>query len=424
MPFLDSLDIAKRACQHCGVGEILTVDEDSLANREISNAYDKLRRAELQRNDWRFSIRKAALRALDTTTLELVPAAFDATRTYLPGEIVKDGNGLLWISLAADNLNNTPGSSNDAWDMYFGPLTASLWLDGTSYVAGELVYVITGTTPNGYQVYLSLISSNTDTPGTATAWDTDTQYKQDQVVSHAGSQWRSLLPANLGNTPADGANAWVEGTAYTLGNQVTGSDNYIYTATGSTTGNDPTTDGGVHWTNTGNLNAWSRTPVLLASSINWRPIRATLQNIMTIYPIGTGPASQVSTRNIFRLPAGFLKKAPQSPKIPVAALGGPRGIVDDDWQLDGNYIVTDQSGVIILRFVADVTKVASMNDMFCEGLAVRVAEEVVTRLTNSDAKLQTLASKYKYFMGEARQANAIEQGPVDPPDDEFLAVRY
>src|SRR5678815_3993516 len=119
MPFLDSLDIANRALQHCGAPQIATVGEISKSNREVSFAYDKVRRAELRRNTWRFATRRTVLRAIDTDTMILVPAAYDATVTYLPGAIVADTNGLLWLSNTQDNRNNTSGATA-AWDMYFG----------------------------------------------------------------------------------------------------------------------------------------------------------------------------------------------------------------------------------------------------------------------------------------------------------------
>jgi hypothetical protein len=425
MPFIDSLDIANRVCQLIGVEQIFSPTEDSQRALEIANAYDKLRDTELRRNVWRFAVRKAVLRAIDTTTLLIAPSAYDATKTYLPGDVVQDTNGQLWISEIADSVNNAPGGNNEAWDMYFGPRTASLYDSTQAYDAGELVYIVTGTTPNGYQVYLSLISSNSDAPNVATAWAATTQYKQDDVVSNGGSQWRSLLPVNLNNTPADGHLAWASGSTYASGDQVTGSDNYIYTSVGNgNIGHDPTTDAGVHWTNTGTLNAWSRSPTLLAASTNWRPLNATLKNITTIYPLGAGPSSQSMTRNVFRLPAGYLRKAPQNPKVPTAALGGPRGYQYDDWEMDGNYIVSDSCDPITLRFVADITKVSAMDPMFCEGLACRIATGVCARLTQSEAKLASIASAYKRFMDEARTVNAIEEGYEDPPDDEYITVRY
>lgn len=423
MPFLDSLDVANRALQHCGAGMITSVTEDSKRNRQVAFAYDKVRRAELQRNTWRFAIKKTVLRAIDTTTMRLVPSLYDATKTYLPGAVVKDINGQYWVSNTPENINNTPGDTA-VWDMYFGPLAVSLYSSTQAYFSGELVYKLSATA-GAYQVYMSLQNANSDDPGTATAWDATVTYKQDDVVSQSGSQWRSLLPVNLNITPADGPAAFDAGATYSTAQTVTASDNFIYSSVGSgNVGHDPTTDGGVHWTNTNVANGWSRSPTLTPSSIKWLPLVATLANLTFIYPIASGPSSQTTTRNVYRLPAGYLSTAPQFAKAgAVSYLGAPSGLAYTDWEYDGDYIVSADVGPIVLRFVADIVKVTAMDDMFCEGLACRVAEAVCEPLTQSSAKLASIASEYTKFMGEARTKNAIEEGWEDPPVDDYIACR-
>ena len=171
MPFLDSLDIANRALQHCGQTQIVSPTEDSKNNLETAFAYDKVRRAELRRNDWRFAIRKAVLRAVDTGTMLLHPAAYDSTVTYQAGAIVADTNNQLWLSMAEGNINNTPGGNNEIWDMYFGPLTIEPYdtTGSTNYWTGELVYK-PGALPGSYNIFMSLENANTDVPDTATVW--------------------------------------------------------------------------------------------------------------------------------------------------------------------------------------------------------------------------------------------------------------
>jgi len=423
VPFLDSLDIANRAIQHTGGTHIAAVTEDSKNNFETAFAYDKVRRAELRRNVWRFSIRKAVLRPVDTSTMLIVPAAYDATKTYLPGAIVTDTNGQLWTSNEPDNINNTPGDT-DIWDMYFGPLTVSLYSSTTSYSSGELVYK-PGTVAGSYAVYLSLQNGNSDVPSTATAYDSTVTYGRNQVVSSGGSQWRSLIEVNLGITPADGPLAFDIGATYAAAATVTGSDHFIYSSVGSgNIGHDPVTDGGVHWTNTNVANAWSRTPTIAVSSIKWRVLDATIKAIPIIYPIGSGPSSEGTTRNAFRLPSGFLREAGQSPKAGSnSRMGAPSGLAYNDWEFEGNFIVSQQTDPIIFRFVADVTKVSAFDDMFCEGLACRIATAICEPLTQSGSKLQTIASAYKLFMGEARTVNAIEVGSEELPVDDYIACR-
>ena len=64
MPFYLPLDIQNRACQHLGATRIASIDEESVNNAETTFAYDKLRRAELRRNAWRFAIKEAVLRPI------------------------------------------------------------------------------------------------------------------------------------------------------------------------------------------------------------------------------------------------------------------------------------------------------------------------------------------------------------------------
>ena len=420
MPYLDSLDIANRALQHCGAEKINTVDEDSKNNTECAFAYDKLRRPELRRNVWRFAIRRAILRALDTNTLLLNPDLWDADVTYLPGSIVRDANGALWFSSVPENVNNEPRTST-AWDMYFGPMTVHLYDEDITYSAGELVYA-EGASAGSYVVYKSLVSSNEDDPETGTAWAATTTYRKNEVVRYSSAQWRSLIDFNLNITPADGPLDWDEGATYVISDTITGSDGFIYTATGTTTGDDPVSDGGVNWTK-GAANAWDKTPTLHQSSIKWLPIFAEAKRMVFDWPIGSGPAANSSSRCVYRLPAGFLREAPQLPKPGYGSLGGPVGLDANDWELEGDYIVTAEVGPIPLRFVADIIDVRVMDDMFCEGLAARIALAVVEPLTQSGSKKTQIAAEYQKWMTEARLVNAIEVGAVEPPEDEYISVR-
>lgn len=424
MPFLDSLDIANAALQLCGVDQIATPTEDSKANKETAFAYDKLRQPELRLNVWRFSIRKAVLRAVDETTMILVPTAYASTTTYLPGSVVSDSNGQVWTSMEPDNINNAPGDT-DVWDMYFGPMSVTLWDEDTTYFSGELVYKL-GAIAGSYSVYKSLQNDNDDEPDTATAWDATVTYTRNQTVSNGGFQWRSLIEANLNVTPAVVPLAFDIAATYAASDTVTASDNFIYSSVaGSNVGNDPTTDGGVHWTNTNVAAGWAKTPILAVSSIKWLVLNATIKSLLFAYPIGTGPSSQNTTLNVFRLPAGFLKVAQQDPKAgSTAALGAPSGRIYEDWNLEGNYLISSNTDPILLRFAADITKVQDMDPLFCKGLSCAIAAQICAPLTQSGTKLQTIASEYKLFMGQARQTNAIELGPDEPAQDSYITARY
>jgi hypothetical protein len=61
--------------------------------------------------------------------------------------------------------------------------------------------------------------------------------------------------------------------------------------------------------------------------------------------------------------------------------------------------------------------------MFVEGFGSRIALETCEPITQSTEKLKAIAGEYKTFMGEARTVNAIEQGPTEPPEDDYITCR-
>ena len=247
-----------------------------------------------------------------------------------------------------------------------------------SYYAGELVYNLVGTTVNIYQC---LTTGTLDDPTTLPLlWlaTTTTYHIGDTVVDALNAVWQSLTDLNLNNAPVAGTN-WQSVPAAQAAQQV---------------GQD------------------------------WLQIDASVRYERLLYPIGAGPRQQTTTRNLFRLPSGFLREAPQDPKQGnVSYLGAPSGLPQDDWEFEGDYITTMDSQVIILRFAADVQDVSLMDPMFCEGLAARIGLEIVEPLTQSDTKLGVISQVYKTMMGDARAVNGIETGSVEPPLDDYIVCR-
>lgn len=422
--FLDSLDIANRVAQHLGQSLITSIDEDSRICTEVTFAYDKLRQAELERNTWTFSTRRVILRPIDTTTFMLVPDAWDATVNYSQGSIVADSNGVYWSSLVTNNLNNDPVKTT-AWEQYFGPLTVYPWTQmDAGYFAGELTYVALDK-PGSFAVFKSLTNLNSDTPTVAEAWDTTVLYNKGETVTYGGSQWQSLIEVNQGITPADAPLPFDISGNYSSGQVTLGSDGYVYQSVNSNNvGHDPVSDGGVNWTALNVPAAWSRSPILFPSARSWLPLYAGLENIAFSYPIGSGPSSQSSTRNVFKLPAGYLRVAPQDPKAGSnSILGASTGLVYNDWEFESGYLVSREPSFIMLRFIADIKDVSRMNAMFCEGLASRIAFEVCEPVTQSTTKQANLAKIYKQTMDDARTVNAIEAGSEEPPVDDWEACR-
>jgi hypothetical protein len=359
-----ALDIASRACQHLGVPRLTSFDDDTKEASELGFAYDKVRTAELRRNLWVFSTKKAALRALDVSSRQFFPATWSSVTTYAPGALVQQ-DGLYWQSKTFLNLNKTPGAFPDDWDVFFGSLYAQPWDQGTTYFAGELVY-------------------------TPILWVSTTTYNTDDQVIADGIGYQSLIDDNLGLTPADNPSAWmVVSPTFT-----------VYLSLQSNNDGFPGIDS------------------------TWLHVTGTSGAFAPLWPIGSGPASQTVTKNVYPLPYGFLREAPQDPKAgSFGYLGAPSGLQYNDWVYNSGFITTIETKVIVLRFGADVTDVHNMDPMFCEGLAARLAIECCEAITQSEGKLKAAWLSYNTVMREARMVNGIEQGPEEPPEDEYIVVR-
>jgi len=379
--YRSDVDIANRALQHCGASRITAFTEDSKNASETQFCYGKLRQAELRENVWGFACKRAMLRAIDSDTMLLDAALWVSTTTYFVGSIVTDQYENLWISRIRDNLGNDPLTSSGYWDPYFGPLAVALYDSETVYHAGELVYTAAGDGTS--RIYLSLINNNSDNPATATDYDATVTYFKNQVVTSASVAYMSLVDLNINNTPASSPTKWT--TSFVGG---TGSINWLQI-------------GGAEFPN---------------------GVGLTTLNI--VYPLGEGPTDLANTRNIYKLPAGFLREAPQYPKAGVTTfLGAPSGIQFNDWVHENGFLLSNDVGPIPYRFVADITDVTLMDPMFCEGLAARVALSVCEPLTQSTSKLGTIAKVYDVWIGRAKTANAIEQGPDVSPDDDYVSCR-
>jgi hypothetical protein len=164
---------------------------------------------------------------------------------------------------------------------------------------------------------------------------------------------------------------------------------------------------------------------IVQGQTGWTKTDLSMQSINIIYPLGSGPRSDLFSKNAFFLPNGFLREAPQDPKAGTfSPLGSPGGALPNDWLWEGKFIVSSQVGPILLRFAADVSDPAEFDPLFSEGLSCAVALNVCERLTQSNAKLAAIGSEYKQFMGDARTVNGIEKGEVEAPMDDWLSVRY
>lgn len=412
--FASNVDIGNRACQFVGDFRLNSFQDPSPQAREIAFAYDKLRLAELQRIVWKFATRRAVLRPINPTVMQLIPAAWSATLVYTTGSIVSYNN-MIWVSQGWPPVGVTPDVSL-TWVPYFGPMTINQWLptinsDGSTnpgtngYFAGELVY--TPATEN-YTVYVSLSSSNTDTPGAYPNWINTVVYNRgDTVMYPAGGQLLSepgdILVTSTGGIPVSSGATGPWQSTKDLNTTIPGSDP-----------------------------SWVPAPVVGQQHTrvgqNWLQLDSTLQSIDIIYPIGTGPSTQNTTRNVYRLPNGYLKHAPDidNPNEIVRVMG-ILSAAPSDAQFENGYMITSEVRAIMLRFIADMTDVTQMDNLFCEALAARIALDVGPTIVPKEERNQALARvarRYKEAIIDARANDAVERGASAQPQSQYATVRF
>lgn len=369
--FTSAVSIINRGIQRLGGNRISALTDVSKEAVEAVACYDGLRRSELRRNTWRFSIRRVILRAVGTSL-----PTWDGTVTYVVGSLITY-NSVNYISIHATNLNQNPVTATSYWSVFTGntsqKVTFPAWSSGTTYAAGLIV------TGSDGLLYLSLVGTNLN---------------HDPTADTAGTYWQLYFGPYV-------ASAYDSGTTYYVGEVVFDTAQIAYYSTANNNANAPST--GIGW-------------VTLAG--------ATLAPLVIPWPAGTGPATEFYTRYVFVLPYGFLRQAPLDPHAGDASfLGFPSNPASSDWLLEGSYLTSRYSGPLLLRFAADITQVSLMDDLFCEMLGNRIAYELCETLTNSGAKQQAIGQEYTAFRGQAVAVNGIETGSVQPPLDDWIATR-
>ncbi len=93
------------------------------------------------------------------------------------------------------------------------------------------------------------------------------------------------------------------------------------------------------------------------------------------------------------------------------------------YALEGRKILTDLGAPLSIRFVTDVTDVATMDTAFREAFASRLAYECCERITGKTTKRQLAMADYRLAVREAIRANAIESPPKQISDDTWVAAR-
>lgn len=117
----------------------------------------------------------------------------------------------------------------------------------------------------------------------------------------------------------------------------------------------------------------------------------------------------------FQLPSDFLRILPPDPEY---------NMNDLDWQIEGRLIATNDSAPLDVRYIYNVTDPNTMDVLFRECFAARIAMELCEELTQSNTKKAAAEADYDNAIAKAKRTNAIERVAAKPPEDTWVTVRY
>lgn len=225
----------------------------------------------------------------------------------------------------------------------------------------------------------------------------------DVVADSNGFLWLSRKATNLANTPGlEGVNPyWVPYFGPTMAQSHDTAVSYL--------------PGDVVWVSTAAYLCIAAHSNQLPPNVTyWRAITsATVAAVVTLAPYGY-ERNASTLRKIYRLPANWLRMAPQDPKMASGATQTlTAGMAFNDWEVEEPFLMTADTSPFVLRFVADQTDVPAMHPLFCEVWAARMAIELADSLTQSQEKMAAVAALYQRYMDNAQVLAAVEAGSTE-----------
>lgn len=116
----------------------------------------------------------------------------------------------------------------------------------------------------------------------------------------------------------------------------------------------------------------------------------------------------------FPLPSDYLRLLP--PEF-------PHNVNWRDWQIESGEILTNDAAPLDVRYVRAVTDPNEMDALFRELWSTELALDTCQEITNSNTKKEGLREDKKLILQDAKQVNAFENMPTQPPVDVWITAR-
>jgi len=121
----------------------------------------------------------------------------------------------------------------------------------------------------------------------------------------------------------------------------------------------------------------------------------------------TEPAFGLAYR--YPLPADFVRLLPTSTVT--------------DWQVEGRYILTDDTAPLEVIYIAEITDPNQMDALLVDAYTSRLAMRICERLTQSSSKREMMERDYNAAVALARKVNAFENVARERQEDSWFDAR-
>jgi hypothetical protein len=125
----------------------------------------------------------------------------------------------------------------------------------------------------------------------------------------------------------------------------------------------------------------------------------------------------------YALPPDFLRLDMINDQYPSAVMDNYIGAETQEYQIEGNVILTDIGAPLKLRYIRRIEDPNQWDVNFREMLASRIAMEICEDLTQSDTKKAGAQRDYDRAKRSAVRIGSIEKPPATPPDNSWVISR-
>ncbi len=125
----------------------------------------------------------------------------------------------------------------------------------------------------------------------------------------------------------------------------------------------------------------------------------------------------------YQVPSDYLRILQVNDIYPGPSLDDYRNASTAEYVIENRKILANFAAPLKIRYIARIEDTSLWDATFIEAFASRLAMEMCEDLTQSSTKKADAQNDYKRALTDAIRSGAVEQPPVDLPDDSWMLSR-